>query len=97
MTYDNDDPLRSVADSPMEARRRVRADAGLRPFFMGAVVIALLIVAGFLYSSRVTNDTASNSSEMTVSSPARVNPPASTTGTGATSPPPASSAPTNSR
>jgi hypothetical protein len=81
MTYDNDDRLRSDA-----AARDT--SVGLSPYIFGAVVVALILGGVFLFTPSETN-TASNQNGTTVSEPARVIPPASTTGSGATSPAPA--------
>jgi hypothetical protein len=82
MTYDNDERLRpnaNIAKNP---------GPGLSPFVLGAIVVALILGGVFLFAPSDTN-TASNQNGTTVSEPARVAPPASTTGSGATSPAPA--------
>ena len=97
MTYDNDDPLRSVATTPKDAKRHVDVNAGLSPFVFGTIVLALLLGGVYMFSASDTN-TASNQNGTTVSAPARVAPPASTTGSGSTSPGPINpGTPPNSR
>lgn len=82
MTYDNDERLRSDANPVKDT------SVGLSPYVFGAIVVALILGGVFLFTPSNTN-TASNQSGTTVSEPARVIPPASTTGSGATSPAPA--------
>ena len=73
MTYDNDERLRSNANTAKDP------GPGLSPFVLGAIVVALILGGVFLFTPSNTN-TASTQNGTTVSEPARVAPPASTTG-----------------
>ena len=97
MTYDNDERLRS-ANTPLERRVIAESKSGVSPMVLGAILLALILGGVLLFSGGNTN-TASNQTGTTVSAPARVNPPTSTTGSGATSPGPAvtPTAPTTTR
>lgn len=87
MTYqDNNDRLRTERNLP-DAGGHVNKSAGVSGFVLAAIVFALIIGGIFLFTGSNTN-TASNQDGTTVTTPARVNPPASTTGSGSTSPSP---------
>lgn len=81
MTYHDNDRIRTEA----ELMRR-GGSGGRGGIIFGAVLLAMILGAVFFLPASDTN-TASNQSGTTVSSPARVAPSASTTGSGATSPP----------
>ena len=103
MTFDNDERLRSDAEL---SNRKVRSDGSLRgersmagsiAGFLALAVIAMAVM--FLLPNR-TDTTATNSgttnSGTTMSSPASI-PPATTTGSGSTTPAAPTTVPSNTR
>lgn len=92
MTYDNDQRIRS---DEVASHRTIPVQARSGPGIgvLVAIFVALIIGAVFMLSGTRT-DTASNTNAgSTVSAPASVNPPAPTTGSGATAPAPTSPRP----
>lgn len=89
MTFDNDERLRSDAEL---SNRKVRSDGSLRDgrsmtgWIAGILALAVIALAVMFLLPDRTDTTASNSGP-TMSSPAS-NPPATTTGSGSTSPTP---------